>query len=220
MGIARNLEKRLERLADGFSAAIFRGKMQPVDLANRLVRQADLLVSDDAIGPSIPNHFEIAVNDADMAEGLDTEQLARELSHTLEATARDRGWRIGGPIFVRLSTDSTVGRGSIKCDATSIPALLPPWGDMAEHRGDRSFPLRDNRISIGRSEESDISLGEPEVSRVHAVLSRRGGKLWIADLGSANGTSVNGAHVGAEGVEVGAGDMLSFGPTTFALRMR
>lgn len=219
MGIARNLEKRLERLADGLSAAIFRGKMQPVDLANRLIRQADLLVSEDASGPSIPNHFSVAVNDADMVEGLDTEQLARELSHTLESTAQDRGWRIGGPIFVRLSTDTAVGRGSIKCEAKSIPALLPAWGELAEHRGNRHFSLRDNRVSIGRSEDSDVTIDEAEVSRLHAVLSRRGGRFWLTDLGSVNGTSVNGARAGAEPIEVGAGDMLTFGPTTFALRI-
>ena len=40
MGLARNLERRLEKLVDGLSATVFRGRMHPVDLANRLVRQA------------------------------------------------------------------------------------------------------------------------------------------------------------------------------------
>lgn len=193
--------------------------MQPVDLANRLIRQADLLVSEDTSGPFIPNHFSVAVNDADMVDGLDIEQLTRELGHTLESTAQDRGWRIGGPIFVRLRTDPTVGRGSIRCEATSVPALLPAWGELAEHRGNLHFPLRDNRITIGRSETSDVTIDDPEVSRLHAVLSRRGGRFWLTDLGSANGTSVNGVRAGAEPIEVGSGDMLSFGPTTFALRV-
>ncbi len=71
MGLARNLERRLERLADGISAAVFRGRMHPVDLANRLVRQADLLVVDEPGGPRIPNRFDVWVNKSDMHEGID-----------------------------------------------------------------------------------------------------------------------------------------------------
>ncbi len=151
MGLARNLEKRLERLADGLSAAIFRGRMQPVDLANRLIRQADLMVTEDVTGPRIPNFFDVAVSEADVDASLDTEQLAAELSYTLAATATDRGWRTGGPVSVRITVDNSVGRGSIRCAATPIPAEMPPWGELAEHRGERSFALRDNRIVLGRS---------------------------------------------------------------------
>ncbi len=218
MGIARNLEKRLERLADGLSAAIFRGRMHPVDMANRLIRQADLMVKDGGTGPSIPNHFEIAVSEGDLDPAVDTTQLTTELSHALTATAAERGWRIGGPISVRLATDSAIGRGSIRCDGTTVPALLPSWGELAEHRGDRSFALADNRVVVGRSSEADVTLDEEEVSRLHAVLFRQGGRLWIVDLDSANGSSVNGISLGSDPLEVGSGDMLSFGPTTFALR--
>ncbi len=121
MGIARNLEKRLERLADGLSAAIFRGRMQPVDLANRLIRQADLIVSETATGPQIPNFFDVGVSDGDMAIEADTDAIARELSYTLTATAADRGWRTGGPVSVRLTVDGSVGRGSIRVTATTLP---------------------------------------------------------------------------------------------------
>ncbi len=219
MGIARNLEKRLEQLADGLSAAIFRGKMQPVDLANRLIRQADLLVTDGAAGPAIPNHYEVSVCSADLVEGIDRDALTRELGYVLETTAEERGWRTGGPITVHLSDDPSVGRGSIKCAATNVPAELPAWGELAEHRGTRHYRLRDNRITIGRSSEADVTIDEPEVSRLHSVLFREGGRLWVTDLASANGTSVNGNRVVGEPIEIGSGDMLSFGPTTFSLRV-
>ncbi len=219
MGIARNLEKRLERLADGLSAAIFRGRMQPVDLANRLIRQADLIVSETASGPQIPNFFDVGVSDGDMAIEADTDAIARELSYTLTATAADRGWRTGGPVSVRLTVDGSVGRGSIRVTATPLPAELPSWGELGEHRGDRVFPLTDNRVVVGRSSEADITLDEPEVSRLHAVLFREGGRLWMVDLASANGSQVNGYKVGPKPIEIGSGDMLAFGPTTFALRI-
>jgi hypothetical protein len=219
MGLARNLERRLERLADGISAAVFRGRMHPVDLANRLVRQADLLVVDEAGGPSIPNTFDVWVNDRDLDTGLDTAMLTAELNRTLHETATDRGWRISGPIDVRVGVDPAVGKGTIRCEATSQPAPLSPWGELTEHRGDRSFDLGDNRILVGRSDSAPIKLDEAEVSRYHGVIFREGGRLWLTDLQSANGTTINGRSVGTDPVEIGTGDMLSFGQVTFAVRV-
>ncbi len=217
--IARNLEKRLERFADGLSAAIFRGRMQPVDLANRLVRQADLMVTETATGPEIPNFFDVTVSEADLDPELDPATLAGELGYTLTSTAADRGWRTGGPISVRISTDASVGRGSIRCSATPVPAEMRNWGELAEHRGERIYPLRDNRVVVGRSSGADVTIDDAEISRTHAVIFRQGGRLWLVDMGSANGTQVNGYAVSSEPLEIGSGDMLSFGPTTFALRV-
>ena len=219
MGLARNLERRLERLADGISAAVFRGRMHPVDLANRLVRQADLLVVDETGGPSIPNRFQIWVNEADIDTSLDTTTLTTELNRTLYETATDRGWRIGGPIEVQLGIDPSVGKGTIRCEARSEPAPLSAWGELAEHRGDRSFELTDNRTVVGRSENAAVQLNEAEVSRHHAVIFREGGRLWLSDLESANGTTRNGQSIGVDPVEIGTGDMLSFGPVTLAVRV-
>ena len=193
--------------------------MHPVDLANRLVRQADLLVADSPGGPEIPNRFDVRINETDMDASINMDELTAELNRTLHATATDRGWRIGGPIEVRLGVDRTVGKGSIKCTASSAPAPLPAWGELAEHRGDRIVPLADNRTIVGRSEGADVKLDEAEISRQHAVIFREAGRLWINDLGSANGTTVNGQAIGTEPTEIGAGDMLSFGPVTFAVRI-
>ena len=57
--------------------------------------------------------------------------------------------------------------------------------------GSLHFSLVDNRNLIGRADDCDIVLAEPEVSRHHAVVFREGGSLWVADLHSANGTTVN-----------------------------
>ncbi|NJR32893.1 MAG: DUF3662 domain-containing protein [Chamaesiphon sp. CSU_1_12] len=57
MGLARKLEHRLEQLVDGLSAAIFRGGIHPVDLAGRVVRQADLSAFEGELGQEIPNDY-------------------------------------------------------------------------------------------------------------------------------------------------------------------
>ena len=58
------------------------------------------------------------------------------------------------------------------------------------------FPLRMNReIIIGRSSELDMVLVEDMVSRKHAKISTQGGEVYIEDMGSTNGTFVNGEKV-------------------------
>ncbi|MFZ5445722.1 MAG: DUF4388 domain-containing protein [Myxococcota bacterium] len=58
------------------------------------------------------------------------------------------------------------------------------------------FPLKgDKQLIIGRSSELDIVLVEDMVSRKHAKITIQGGKISIEDLGSTNGTFVNGEKV-------------------------
>ncbi len=54
-----------------------------------------------------------------------------------------------------------------------------------------SFPLRGDRLSIGRRPDSDIFLDDVTVSRDHALLVRRGDGYALDDCGSLNGTYVN-----------------------------
>ena len=85
-----------------------------------------------------------------------------------------------------------------------LPKLLLP-------RPDGPSPLR-----IGRDPASGLRLSHETVSRVHAELTRQGGVWVLRDLGSTNGTLVNGRRViGAAVVQVG--DQVSFGRMAFRL---
>ncbi|MDX6202389.1 MAG: hypothetical protein QOE24_1725 [Frankiales bacterium] len=64
--------------------------------------------------------------------------------------------------------------------------------------------------TIGRASGVDIRLEDPSVSRLHAELVRRGGFVYVSDLGlSANGTRVNGRPVGRR--VLSDGDVVTFG---------
>lgn len=69
------------------------------------------------------------------------------------------------------------------------------------------------RGTVGRREDNAYVLTDPHVSRVHAQFDVRGGRVFVADLGSSGGTTVNGEAVeGQRALE--HGDEVSFGPVS------
>jgi len=72
-----------------------------------------------------------------------------------------------------------------------------------------SFPLDGDRLTIGRRPDSDIFLDDVTVSRDHALLVRRGGDLYLDDLGSLNGSYVNRRRIESHRLE--DGDELQIG---------
>ncbi len=74
--------------------------------------------------------------------------------------------------------------------------------------------LRSGRYTIGRSDDCDITIDSTTVSRKHAVLVERGNTWWVFDLGSTNGTRVNGTRASelpirpGDRVRVGTVDLL------------
>src|SRR5215211_3967298 len=80
--------------------------------------------------------------------------------------------------------------------------------------GDQVFELRrGSALTVGRALTSDVPLLDPTVSRRHASLVTDDSGIELNDLGSSNGTFVNGERV--EHARVSAGDVLMFGKLSF-----
>jgi pSer/pThr/pTyr-binding forkhead associated (FHA) protein len=73
-----------------------------------------------------------------------------------------------------------------------------------------TFPLEGDQLTIGRDSTNGVAINDPEVSRKHARLSFQGGKYVLEDLGSTNGTFVNGQRL-AGPIVLKAGDVVSLG---------
>lgn len=217
MKLARELERRLERLVDGVSGAIFRGRVHPVDLGTRIIREADLNLSEGPAGPTAPNEYHVALNPSDLELAGDVDRLAGELEYTLTTTAADRGWRLAGPASVRLSTAVDIKPNHLKILGREVPGQLAAWGQLIGGPG-RHAELHHNRVLIGRADECDVVLSEAEVSRRHAIIHREQGRSWVSDLGSSNGTTVDGAVVSSTS-PLRPGARVMFGPVSFMFRL-
>ncbi|MFB6833465.1 FHA domain-containing protein [Streptomyces hydrogenans] len=78
--------------------------------------------------------------------------------------------------------------------------------------------LHDGAIRIGRSVEADVPLDDPDVSRAHCTVTvARDGRVTVADLGSTNGTTLDGAPVGDRPVRLRPGALLRLGESTLRL---
>jgi hypothetical protein len=73
-----------------------------------------------------------------------------------------------------------------------------------------TFSLEGDQLVIGRDSSSAIAINDAEVSRKHARLNFQGGKYVIEDLGSTNGTFVNGQRL-VSPVVLKSGDVVSLG---------
>ncbi|WP_206342180.1 FHA domain-containing protein, partial [Streptomyces ureilyticus] len=78
--------------------------------------------------------------------------------------------------------------------------------------------LHGGRIDIGRSADADVPLDDPDVSRLHcAVTVAADGRVSVADLGSTNGTTLDGARVGERPVRLAPGALLRVGESALRL---
>ncbi|MFI6641666.1 FHA domain-containing protein [Streptomyces sp. NPDC050504] len=78
--------------------------------------------------------------------------------------------------------------------------------------------LHGGQIRIGRSADADVPLNDPDVSRLHcAVTVREGGRVTVQDLGSTNGTVLDGSAVGERAVRLSPGALLRLGESALRL---
>jgi pSer/pThr/pTyr-binding forkhead associated (FHA) protein len=81
-----------------------------------------------------------------------------------------------------------------------------------------SFVISGNQVVIGREEGLDIVLQDPESSRRHARVSWQGGRYVIEDMGSTNGTFVNGLQLSAP-LALNPGDSIGIGQTALVFQL-
>lgn len=212
--LARGLERRLEQLVDGLAAKVFRGRVHPLELAARLIREADLALADGPAGPVAPNRFDVSLG-GETAADADPRPAETVLAEAVAETAIERGWRLEGPVEVDIVI--TPGEKAIVVKTSVARGRLDPWAFLDPNEG-TSLIVRPNRAIIGRSATSDVHIPSEDVSRHHALIWREAGRTWVADLESSNGTHLNG-HLLEKPTELFPGDAVAFGDVSFKYRV-
>jgi hypothetical protein len=232
MGMLQRFESRLEQAVSGAFAKAFRSAVQPVELAAALQREVDssaqILSRDRRL---VPNTFAIELSPLDFERlGPYAETLTRELTAMLHEYADQQHYVFAGPVAIDFEQEDDLGTGRFRVrsraaaqveaaprpprpSAAPAPASRPRSEVVLEVNGTR-HPVVD-RVVVGRGSEADLRINDPGVSRRHAELRLEGGgDLVVEDLGSTNGTLVDGErterrrlHDGAT-VRVGSTDLV------------
>lgn len=103
-------------------------------------------------------------------------------------------------------------------DRTMVVGAVPRAAmqvQVVSGTADASAPVTGSRFVIGRLPSCGLTLEDTTVSREHAALVRRGETWWVVDLGSTNGTKVNGRRAAEQPVSVG--DRLELGDVVLEL---
>ena len=212
MGI-RGFERRLERMVEGAFARAFKSGLRPVELGRRLVREMDDNRSVGVRGGTVvPNAFTVALSASDLEqfEGVQ-ESLERELCDAAREHARDEGYTFMGPVEVDLVVDDKLHTGGFHITGRLAEGVGGSGaGSLVLPNGDR-FSLTESVISVGRHPDCNLVLADPNVSRNHAEIRPKGDRFAVIDLGSTNGTRVNGVRVDNQVLQ--DGDDISFGNT-------
>jgi hypothetical protein len=217
MGL-QQFEERLERLVEGTLSKPFRSSLQPIEIGRRLTREMDLHRRVGVHGLIAPNSFTVTLSPADVdrfANFIDA--LSRELADAAREHARIEGYSFVGPVDVQVyeGTRLRPGRFVVSAEVVEGPEQ-GPYAELVLPDGSH-VELGDGPVTLGRLPECDVVLNDPNVSRRHAEFRRVTDGVVVTDLGSTNGTRVNGVPVREQ--QLVSGDEITVGSTTLVFEL-
>jgi hypothetical protein len=212
LGAVQRFEQRLERAISSAFARTFRSAVQPVEIAASLTREIDnagQVLSRDRV--LVPNAFRVELSEGDY-ERLSAygPTLAAELDRTVHEHVADQKYTLAGPVDIELERRSDLSTGqffvSSRANAPVTPAANARLTDTGVRRAPvvlevngMRHPVVEPGLVLGRGEEADLRINDPGISRRHAEIriasSPEGMTVSVVDLGSTNGTQVDGRRV-------------------------
>jgi hypothetical protein len=203
VGLLEQFESRLDRLVNGAFAKAFRAEVQPVEIAAALQREMDdraaVIGRDRTV---VPNVFrvELSAHDNDRLTSFQ-ETIVSELITVVTDHAEQQRYVLLGTVEVLLGRDDQLDTGVFRVTSeskagpsSSESAALFPGSPRLVLANGVEHPLTSPTVRLGRGADVDIRLDDPSVSRAHAEITV-GTPASIRDLGSTNGTFVDGSKV-------------------------
>ena len=213
--------------------------IRPIEMGRRLLGVVDAQVAEDTKAIPHAYTVVLHPDDRAAFAEVETE-LVRELAEVVTQHSERESYRLAEPAVVVLRDDNDARRGSItvlpslvsakqpivpappnKTDANEAVVVQPIAASMSTpvagaitsaivlEDGTRHV-LETERVTIGRQSGCTITIRDTNVSREHAQLRRRPNGWTIRDLGSTNGTKLNGVRVESEQM-LANGDVIMLG---------
>lgn len=220
MSFFAKIERLCATLIERAFAKSFPSDVEPAQIARKLVATMEAQTRDDDGRLHAPGSYEVYVSPDDY-DRLHEHQA--DLERAWAKLLRDLAAKVGiefdeGKPRVAMSARETVPLGAIEIAAggelgtTNFRLLtvegVPPGVVYAVEGTSR----------IGRSDESDIVLNDPSVSRTHATIEIAAGRATLRDLDSTNGTFINGKRIRSQALR--DGDELKLGNTRLRFEAR
>lgn len=238
----------MERTFEGSARRLFRSQVTPAEITRRLERAMESQQTITVDRVIVPSFYRAFLNPEDFAayEAFQ-DNLENEMANYLRDLARERGFSLLQHPVVDVAPDPAVSRRTIQVVAemtgvhpgnhpggaapvdADTTQVIPPSSRKGSHsgaelvmqtvEGPHAFALDVDLATIGRGLNNTIVLEDPRISRQHAQVRWKSRRFLISDLGSTNGTYVNGAPVSAEQVLRG-GDIVSLGGLEMVFQQR
>ena len=196
-------------------ANMFPSDLEPAQIARKLVAVMEARTRQNESTLVAPSSYIVSVHPADY-ERLSPHRAY--LEQEWAALLRDVAARVG----IRFVSASGVPAVVLRANENAVAGAIDV--EVEGTRENQTYILRvvkgmpengEYRITgatrLGRNRENEIFIVDPSVSRNHAVLEVHDGKLVVRDIGSTNGTFVNGERIQLRTLR--PGDLVAFGKT-------
>ncbi len=239
MGLLHNLEARLNQIVNGSFSKAFKAEVQPVELGAALQQELDnhaALVNGQVV---VPNVFSIELSPTDFGRlNKYFGTLSTELSVVVSNYGAEQRYSALGRPDISFGRGDNLDTGvfrirseSKEVAAQAVPAFVNP--DLTSQIpvavftqsvtptltsvDGQEFRLTNSVTNIGRGEEADIRVDDNSVSRIHCAVIL-GTDVLVRDLGSTNGTMVDGVIASESALRDGS--IIKIGNTTLTYAKR
>jgi len=192
LGLLDSFEKGLERAVNGAFARTFKSGLAPVEITAALRRELDTkaaIVSRDRI--LVPNRFTVGLGQVDYDRMVALgPTLKDELTQQVQRHATAQHYSFAGGIDIRFELDERLGQGMIDIRSENVQGAVS-WTPVLDINGKR-HPITHSRTIIGRGSDATITVDDTGISRKHVEILWDGKRAQANDLGSTNGSLLNG----------------------------
>ncbi|MSS84055.1 DUF2662 domain-containing protein [Actinomycetaceae bacterium WB03_NA08] len=204
MGFFDKFESAVEKGVNNVFSRVFRSGLKTVDVSAALKKSVDDAAAND--NRLAPNYFRVMVAPKDYAslDAEDIEVLAESLSQEVTTYVGQQGYALLGPVEVDFEASETELTGNVDVQAVAkrgpaapaVGATASPDHPIIDIDGEK-WLLTEAVTVVGRGSEADITVNDSGVSRKHVEFRITPTGVIITDLGSTNGTYVEGHKVDA-----------------------